>query len=281
MRYGTNQHAPLVGLKAQPAGHNQIKTTMTNYNLSGRSFNTVRTDQLSATDSCRFAYFNRQSDKSNAHGHERNVPRLAVERARLSPTEPFNPHRFTGSGDAGILRDAFNSDNVDAVLAGTYFEDLANALKRELQNTQKLCAVFPSIDRIFRPLGYDRHGGISTWIYTDEDYALFQQFLDYSLGAQSVDVQFAVLDDSPSAVIRSKSIKSGQATAGRRGGRPPNPKKEALRLGGHGWNAGRIRRYLLKRYKIKKSIRTIQLWLGKAGLASKPGHPKGGINAQS
>ena len=250
---------------------------MSNYNPLGRCFNTVRTDQLSATDSWRFAYFSRQSEKSNAHGHKRNVPRLAAEHARLSPNEPFAPYPFTASGDAGILREAFNSSDIDAVLEGTYFADLANALKHELQNAQKLCAVFPSLDRVFRPLGYDRHGGTSTWIYTSEDYALFQRWLEYAIGERAADVAFAIIDDSPPRTVRATSIKAGQEATGRRGGRPRIicPKEEAIRLAkANRWNAGRVRRYLLSRYKIKKSIRAVELWLEEAGLVSKPGRPR-------
>ena len=254
---------------------------MTDYNPLGRSFNTVRTDQLSATDSWRFAYFSRQSEKSNAHGHQRNVPRLEEEHARLSPNEPFNPNRFTASGDAGILRDAFNSSDIDAVLAGTYFEDLANALKHELQDAQNLCAVFPSLDRIFRPLGYDRHGGTSTWIYTSEDYALFQRWLEYAIGERAADVMFAIIDDSPQRTVRSTSVKAGQKATGRLGGRPRIicPKEEALQLAReHGWNAGQIQRHLLEQHQNEKSVSSIQKWLKRAGLQSQSGRPKGGKN---
>jgi len=151
---------------------------MKDYSHPGRIFKPVHIDTL-PPDDWRYVFFNRQSDKSNAHGHKRYMPMMAKVHARLSPNETFNPHLFTDSGDAGILRKAFNSEDIEAALAGSYFEDLADALKHELQNTQKLCAVFPSFDRIFRPLGYDPKGGTSTWVYTEEDYALFQRLLDY------------------------------------------------------------------------------------------------------
>jgi len=183
-----------------------------------------------------------------------------------------------------ILRNAFNSGDIGIALAGTYFEKLANALKRELQNTKKLRVVFPSLDRIFRPLGYNPKGGTSTWNYTDEDYALLQKWLEHALGARATDVQFAVIDDSPAGVVRSNSIKSGQRHTGRRGGRPKQiaPKEEALRLAKEkGWNSGRIHRHLIKQYKFEMSVRVIQKCLKKAGLQAKPGRPKGEKNANT
>jgi hypothetical protein len=254
---------------------------MADYTLLGRHFNTVHIDKLFSTTvgDKRYVYINRQSDEKNAHGHERYKPLLAEAHARLSPDESFKPHFFTGSGCVGILLDAFNSGDVGVRLAGTYFEELRNALQNNLPNIpgRKLCVVFPSIDRIFRPLGYDPRGGASTWNYTDGDFAIFQRFLDHFFDARVADIQFVVIDDATPSQNRSNATRLGQSHTGRRGGRPrqiPSPKKEALRLAReHGWNAGRIRRHLL-RHKIQQSIRTIQLWLAGVGLESEPGRPK-------
>lgn len=179
-----------------------------------------------------------------------------------------------------ILYDAFNSDDVDAAIGGTYFEWLANVLKSELPSTpsQKLYAVFPSIDRIFRPSGYKRQGGITTWYHTKNDFAVFQKYLDHFFGERAVDIVFAVIDNSDPLQGRSNVIKLGQETTGRRGGRPqnpPDPKEEALRLKKeYDWNAGQINRYLLNQYGIEKSVRAVQLWLKDAGLESRVGRPR-------
>ena len=172
----------------------------------------------------------------------------------------------------------FNSKNVRAVIEGTYFGWLLDVLESELPSTpgQKLYVIYLTIDRIFRPITYNPHGGISTWHYTDDDYAVFQMFLDYFFGERTSDIVFAVIDDSDPAKNRSNATKLGQATTGRRGGRPRqiNPKEEACRLARENkWNAGRIRRHLF-RYKIDASIRAFQLWLKNKGLESPPGRPK-------
>ena len=249
---------------------------MQNYNQPERNYKPVHINKL-PPNNWRFAFFNRQSGEKNAHGHKRHLPMLEKAHARLSPDEPFNPHSFTDSGDIKILRNAFNSSDIDAVLAGTYFEGLANVLKHELQNAQKLCVVFPSIDRIFRPLGYDRHGGKSTWVYTDEDFVLFHRWLEYVFGERAADIQFTVLDDSSPRIIRANSIKSGQAVSGNSGGRPKtiNPQDEVCRLRiAHDWKSGQIRRYLLKQYKIDVSDKSIQRWLRAKDLQAKPGRPR-------
>jgi len=260
-----------------PAKQNFNTNTMTDYNLHQKKFKPICTDILSAADDQRYAYFNRQSDSSNSHGHRRYLPMLAREHTRLSSNEPFNPHLFTKSGDIGIIQSAFCSDDIEAAFSGTYFEALANALKHELQNAKKLCAVFPSLDRIFRPLKYNPQGGTATWVYTNEDYILFQKWLEYVLGTRAADVLFAVIDNNPPNIVRSNSIKSGHVTAGKCGGRPKaiSPKEEALRLARDAhWNAGQIRRYLLSQHKIKVSVEAIQKWLKKTGLQSLPGRPK-------
>ena len=248
---------------------------MDDYTQPGQHFKPVHIDSLSPND-WRYAYFNRQSDTSNAHGHQRYLPMLAAEHAKLSPNESFNPHLFTDSGDANILRCAFSSEDIEAALAETYFEKLTDALKQELQSTQKLCAVFPSQDRIFRPLGYNPQGGTFTWVYTAEDFALFQKWLEYILGARVADVQFAVIDNNTPGIVRSNSIKSGQAISGNSGGRPRiiSPQEEVCRLRiAHDWKSGQIQRHLLKQYKIEVSVKSVQRWLRAKGLQAEPGRP--------
>ena len=147
-----------------------------------------------------YVFANRQSSENNAQGHERYEPLMAGAHSRLSLNEPFRLHGCTKSGSVRILHDAFNSDNMEAALAGSYFEWLINVLKSELKNApgKKLCVVYPSIDRIFRPAGYKRNGGgTASWHYTEADYALFQRFLDYFLGERAADIVFAVLDNTP------------------------------------------------------------------------------------
>jgi hypothetical protein len=263
---------------------------MEHYTNPEKSFKPVHVSELPLAGDWWYTYFNRQSDTSNAYGNERYVPMLAKEHARLSPNAPFNPHLFIASGDIKILRNAFSSGDIEAALAGTYFEQLAHALKCELQKAtvQKLCVIFPSIDRIFRPAGYDPKGGTPTWNYCEEDYAIFQKFLDHFFRERAVDIQFALLDDSPPTITRSNAIKSGQRHTGNFGGRPKkhNPtidtKVESLRLAeAHAWNAARIRRYFRNQYKMNIPIRTIQFWLKDAGLQSRVGRPRGKKNAQS
>ena len=224
----------------------------------------------------------RQSDGHNAHGHDRYKSVLADAHARLSPGEPFYPYCHTGSGNVGILHNAFSSRNVGTAIRKTYFGWLANILKNELpcMPGQKLYAVYISIDRIIRPAEYNPSGqGTDSWNYTESDFDIFQKYLVHFFGERASDIIFAVIDDSPPSESRSNAIKAGQKHTGRRGGRPKKilPKDEALRLAReHGWNAGQINGYLLDQYKITKSIRTIQDWLKKAGLASKRGRPKRG-----
>jgi len=246
---------------------------------SRQKFKPVRTDKLTPNDG-RFIYVNRQSDEHNAHGHDRYKSVLAKEHARLSPDEPFNPYYHTGSGNAGILHTAFKSRNVGTAIRKTYFGWLANILKNELPSTpeERLHVVYVSIDRIIRPAEYNHIGqGTDSWNYTENDFAVFQKYLVHFFGERAKDIIFAVIDDSPPPESRSNAIKAGQRHTGRRGGRPKKiiPKDEALRLArDNGWNAGRINGYLLDQYKVKKSIRTIQNWLKKEGLESKPGRPR-------
>ena len=246
-------------------------------NQSSRNVKPVRIDEV-PQNAGRVIYASRQSDRHNAHGHERYKPLLVEAHTRLSPNEPFILHSYTGSGGVSILHNAFYSKNVRAVIEGTYFGWLLDVLESELPSTpgQKLYVIYLTIDRIFRPVTYDPHGGISTWHYTDDDYAVFQMFLDYFFGERTSDIVFAVIDDSHPAKNRSNATKLGQAATGRRGGRPRqiNPKEEACRLARENkWNAGRIRRHLF-RYKIDASIRAFQLWLKNKGLESPPGRPK-------
>ena len=251
-----------------------------NCTQSGRKFKPICTDELTPNDG-RFIYVSRQSDEHNAHGHDRYKPVLAKAHARLSPGEPFNPYYHTGSGNVGILHNAFKSRNVGMAIRKTYFGWLANILKNELpsKHGDKLYVVYPSIDRIIRPAEYDPTGqGTDTWNYTEKDIAVFQNYLDHFFGERAQDIIFAVIDDSPPSESRSNAIKAGQKHTGRRGGRPKkiSPKDEALRLARENdWNARQINGYLLDQHKTKTPIRTIQQWLKNAGLASKRGRPRG------
>jgi len=256
----------------------QLYTVM-DYTQSRQNFNPTRTDGLTPNDG-RFIYVSRQSDKENAHGHDRYKPALAKAHARLSPDVTFRQYCYTGSGNVSILHNAFKSRYVKAAIKKTYFGWLLNILEDGLQNShgQKLYIVYPSIDRIIRPAEYDPTGkGTDSWNYTEEDFALFQKFLNYFFGDRASDIIFAVIDDSSPSESRSNAIKAGQRHTGRRGGRPRtiSPKDEALQLArDNGWNAGQINGYLFDRYKIQKSIRTIQHWLKKAGLESRRGRPR-------
>ena len=186
-----------------------LKVTMANPTPQIQNVKPVHIDGVSPNDGL-FAFFSRQSDEANAHGHDRYEPLLAKEHARLTPTAPFNPHRFTGSGCVRILHEAFNSSNVEMSLAGTYFEWLVNILKNELSSTpgQKLFAVYPSIDRILRPAGYKRTGkGTDSWHCTESDYAIFHRLLDYFFGERASDIVFTVLDNSTPKKSRSNSIR--------------------------------------------------------------------------
>jgi len=249
------------------------------YTQSRQKFKPVCTDELTPNDG-RFIYVNRQSDKENAHGHDRYKSVLAEVHARLSPGEPFTPYLYTGSGNVSILHNAFKSSNIEAAIKKTYFGWLVNILQRELPSTpgEKLYVVYVAIDRIIRPAEYNPIGqGTGSWNYTESDFVIFQKYLDHFFVERASDIIFAVIDDSPPSESRSNAIKAGQKHTGKRGGRPKKilPKDEAIRLAReHGWNAGQINGYLLDQYKITKSIRSIQDWLKKAGLASKPGRPK-------
>jgi len=259
-------------------GANTFPVSM-NYTQSRRNFNPVRTDELTP-NAGRFIYVSRQSDENNAHGHDRYNPVLAKEHARLSPDTIFRQHCYTGSGNVSILHNAFKSRNVKSVIRKTYFGWLLDILENELQKSpsQKLYVVYPSIDRIIRPADYEPTGnGTDSWNYTEDDFAIFQRFLDHFFGEQASNIMFSVIDDSPPPESRSNAIKAGQRHTGRRGGRPRKitPKDEACRLAREeGLNAGQINGYLLKEYKINTSIRTIQHWLKKAGLESRRGRPK-------
>ena len=257
-----------------------------NYTQSRRNFKPVLTDKL--TPNCgRFIFVSRQSENHNAHGHDRYKPMLEKEHARLSSDNAFRQYCYTGSGNVSILHNAFRSRYVKAAIKKTYFGWLLNILEDELQNSpeQKIYVVYPSIDRIIRPEGYDPKGkGTDTWNYTEEDFAVFQKYLDHFFGNRASDIIFAVIDDSPPEQSRSNAIKAGQRHTGRRGGRPRkiSPQDEAIQLArDKGWNAGKINGYLFDQYKIQRSIRTIQHWLQKAGLASKRGRPRCKNNTQT
>ena len=261
---------------------------MEHYTYTKRTWKPVCADGLSTKDG-RFIYVSRQSSPTNSHGHDRYEPMLAEEHARLSPDEPFFMHRFTGCGSVSILHEAFYEafyyGDVESVLEGTYFGWLGDLLRCELSVTsgRKLYVVFPCEDRMLRPARYAPKGkGTDSWHCTEEDFAVFQRFLDHYLGERASDVMLAVIDDSDPKKSRSNAIRLGQASTGRRGGRPKkqdiplDPKAEAIRLArGKGWNAGQVRRHLWNlRNKTSPSIRVIQVWLKNEGLESRPGRPK-------
>ena len=179
-------------------GHTNHHTGM-HYIQSTQKFNPLHADKLTPSDG-RFIYMSRQSDKENAHGHDRYRHTLAKEHARLSTDTTFRQYSYTGSGNVNILHNAFKSRYVEAAIQKSYFGWLLNILRDELQNSpvQRLYVVYPSIDRIIRPAGYDPTGkGTDSWNYTEEDFAIFQKYLAHFFGDRASEIIFAVIDDSP------------------------------------------------------------------------------------
>ena len=227
----------------------------------------------------RFTFFNRQSSRNNANSRKNYEKVLKDVHNQLSLTEPFALHFCDKTGNVKILKDAFNSGNVDEGIKGTYFEWLVKKLQQELSEItagEKLYVIFASNDRIFRPIGYDPQGSTDTWEYDAESCMLFQKLMDYYFNEQSECIVFVCANGDTPVQCRIWQTKLGQA--GNKGGRPRQYNKaqiweQVLHLASKKMNAGQIKRYLLAEYGMDVPLRTIQHRMQKAKLSAKVGRP--------
>ena len=107
--------------------------------------------------------------------HRKYIAALQAAHRRLRLPMPFTWHEHTGNGQ-------LDGD-------GKYF----TWFSQEIPNTESVVCVFPAMDRLFRPTGFDQLDP-TTWQYQESDFELFRKKLA-DLGLNPENITFALLND--------------------------------------------------------------------------------------
>ena len=179
-----------------------------------------------------------------------------------------------------------------------YFDWLEEKIRNELLNTndgEKVYFFFHSIDRLIRPVGYDRKK-TNTWDITNADLEIFESWLYHCFGERTQDIVFLILHDETPEIIRRIQTAAGMQQRGKKGGRPrkqstdtqikakkcePGYKKKILleflpiviQLGSDGMGSKQIASYLKSHQQVTIPDKTIRNWIKKHGTPKRRGRP--------
>ena len=228
-------------------------------------------------------FVNRESTDQQKDNHLGKIVELEKAHTRLEISQPFVFYSFEGPGNLIVLHESLKGSNSEM----KYFDRLKEKIEAALNNIipgRKLYIVAVTKDRILRPQNLKRNK--ESWVYTEEDMQLFNQWLYQCFEDRVKDICFVLLETDNSKQ-RSVVTKMGMKQKGNKGGKPQHKLQtldqlieEAIKLKMEDENrsAGEIRDILKNRIGNVHlpQKRMIQLWLRKAGVHQKRGRRKDG-----
>ena len=107
--------------------------------------------------------------------HRKYVAALEAAHDHLNLPVSFILHKYTGCGQ------------LDG--NGKFFAWFS----QKIPHTENVVCVFPALDRVFRPVGFDQFDK-TTWVYRESDFELFRQKL-VDWGCNPENITFALLND--------------------------------------------------------------------------------------
>ena len=216
---------------------------------------------------------NRESSRSQVHKHDSKEILLRAVYEGLKLQEPFYMLRFNDSGRLCHVNDKKR-----------YFDKLKQTIQMGLQKTppkNKVYVLFVTQSRLMRPAGYDHKNQSGTWMYSKDDYKIFNQWGEESFSERVDDVRFVIL--CPLSPVDERSFESWLGrfyqrcvkSIGRRLCRKAGSlfRDIAIELRKQGLSTKNIMHQLELEYQDEKlpAPKTVRNWLLKEGLSEKRG----------
>jgi hypothetical protein len=137
------------------------------------------------TGSDTIVFANRESSRSQKDNHDSKEVLLKLVYGGLKLDVPFKMYPFEGSGRLCFVN-----------VKGSYFDKLKRFIwvkLHQLPPGKKLYILFVTRSRLMRPAGYDPNNQSATWMYQEDDYLAFNQWVRDSFSTRTNDVRFVPL----------------------------------------------------------------------------------------
>ena len=166
---------------------------------------------------CGTLFLNRESSDSQSGNHGAKIRELREAHRELGIRAPFKAEIFTGSNSLRFLNDPKNK----------FYPELRRAIQDGLSRAQgTLYVFFTCLDRLMRPVRFDKDRYSETCTLTDADYQMFWEWMVCYFGNRANDVVFIMLNDAQE-LDGAYATRSGMRYKGNMGGRP---KKQKTRI---------------------------------------------------
>jgi hypothetical protein len=250
-----------------PTSNNEVGRDQSPFIISYADF------QRERTDSDIIIPANRESSRSQKNKHDSKEVLLQGVYNGLKLQEPFDMLRFISSGRLCHVNDKKR-----------YYDKLKEKVQAALQKAapgNKLYVLFVTQSRLMRPAAYDHKNQSATWMYSKDDYEIFNQWVQDSFLDRADDVRFVIFCPLSPDGERSfeswlgrfyqRCVKSIGRRLGRKAGSTFRDKVIDLRK--QGLSTNNIMSQLELEYQDEKlpAPKTIRDWLLREGLSEKRG----------